>query len=68
MDRSNTQTTLALGLKDAADALGLSHWTLRSYVKQGKLAAVRIGKRILIEPSALQQLIEKGRQAKKENQ
>ena len=54
---------LALGLRQAAEAVGLSHWTLRAYVRQGKIRAVKIGKRILIEPSELQRLVEEGRKA-----
>ena len=54
---------LALGLRQAAEAVGLSHWTLRAYVRRGKLRAVRLGKRVLIEPSELQRLVEQGRKA-----
>jgi len=54
---------LALGLRQAAEAVGLSHWTLRAYVRQGKIRAVKIGRRILIEPSELQRLVEEGRKA-----
>ena len=52
---------LAFGLRQAAEALGLSHWTLRAWVRQGKVQAVRLGRRVLIEPSELQRLIEQGR-------
>ena len=54
---------LALGLKEAAEAVGLSHWQLRKYIREGKLQAVRLGKRVLVEPSELQRLVEQGRQA-----
>ena len=52
---------LALGLRQAAEVVGLSHWTLRAYVRQGKIRAVKIGRRVLIEPSELQRLVEEGR-------
>jgi excisionase family DNA binding protein len=52
---------LAMGLRQAAEAVGLSHWTLRAYARQGKIRAVRIGRRLLIEPAELQRLIEAGR-------
>lgn len=52
---------LAVGLKDAADAVGLSHWTLRKMIAEGKLPAVRINRRVLIELAALRQLIEQNR-------
>ena len=52
---------LALGLRQAAEAVGLSHWTLRLYVRQGKIRALKIGRRVLVEPSELQRLIQQGR-------
>jgi len=52
---------LAVGLKDAAEAVGLSHWTLRKLVSEGKLPAVRINRRVLIELAVLRQLIEQHR-------
>ena len=52
---------LALGVKEAAEALGLSHWTIRKFIREGKLRSVRLGKRVLVEPEALQALIEAGR-------
>jgi excisionase family DNA binding protein len=52
---------LAMGLRQAAEAVGLSHWTLRAYARQGKIRAVRIGRRLLIEPGELQRLVEQGR-------
>ena len=55
------QQRLAIGLKEAADMLGISHWTLRAYIRQGHLKAIRIGTRVLIEPSELERLIEQGR-------
>jgi len=52
---------LALGLKEAAEAIGLSHWQLRKYIREGKLRAVRLGRRVLVEPAELERLIEEGR-------
>lgn len=54
---------LALGLKEAAEAIGLSHWQLRKYIREGKLRAVRLGRRVLVEPQELERLIEAGRKA-----
>ncbi len=56
------QQALSLGLREAAASLGLSHWTLRKYIREGKLQCVRIGKRVLIEPTELNRLIQTGRQ------
>jgi len=55
------QDVLTIGLREAAELTGLSHWTLRGYIRDGRLAAVRIGRRVLIEPASLQRLIEQGR-------
>jgi len=52
---------IAIGIRDAAKAVGLSVWTLRSWIRQGKLRFVRLGRRVLIEPAELQRLIEAGR-------
>jgi excisionase family DNA binding protein len=54
---------LAMGLRQAAEAVGLSHWTLRQYIRAGKIRGVKIGRRVLIEPAELQRLIEAGRKA-----
>jgi excisionase family DNA binding protein len=55
------KTQLLLGLKEAAEAVGLSHWTLRQYVREGKVKAIRLGRRVLIEPDELKRLVEQGR-------
>jgi excisionase family DNA binding protein len=52
---------LVLDIKEAAHALSLSPWTIRRYITDGKLKPVRIGRRVLIEPSELQRLVEAGR-------
>lgn len=53
--------TLAVGINDAAAALNISHWTVRKFIREGRLAAVRIGRRVLIQPAELERLIEQGR-------
>lgn len=52
---------LTIGLREAAELTGLSHWTLRQYIRKGRLRAVRIGRRVLLEPSELARLVETGR-------
>ena len=52
---------LLIGIRDAANALGLSHWTIRQYIREGKIRAVRIGRRVLVEPRELDNLISAGR-------
>jgi excisionase family DNA binding protein len=48
---------LTIGLSEASEALGISHWTLRRYIKDGKIQAVRIGRRVLLEPAELAKLV-----------
>lgn len=55
------QLNLCIGVKEAAASLGISHWSIRKMIRQRRLRAVRIGRRILIEPAELQRLIERGR-------
>jgi excisionase family DNA binding protein len=52
---------LVLSVNEAAHALSLSPWTVRAYIAAGRLKAVRIGRRVLVEPSELQRIIESGR-------
>lgn len=53
--------SLCLGLREAAAALGISHWTLRKYIRNGTVSSVRIGRRVLIEPAELVRLVAQGR-------
>ena len=54
---------LAIGLKDAAMAVGLSVWTLRGWIRHGKLRCVRLGRRVMVEPGELRKLVAQGRSA-----
>jgi excisionase family DNA binding protein len=53
--------SLCLGIKEAAAMLAISPWTVRTYIRRGKLHAVRIGRRVLLEPAELERLVEQGR-------
>ncbi len=59
---------LLFGLWDAAASLGLSHWTLRDWIRKGKLQAVRLGRRVLVEPAELERLIAAGRNGADKNE
>jgi excisionase family DNA binding protein len=48
-------------IEQAAETLGLSPWTIRRYVQDGKIRPVRIGRRVLIETSEIERVIEEGR-------
>lgn len=52
---------IAIGIRDAAKAVGLSVWTLRSWIRRGKLRCVRLGRRVMVEPGELERLVEAGR-------
>jgi len=61
MRKEGIMPQLVISVKDAAQSLGLSPYTLRNWIKQGKIPSVRLGKRVMIEPSTIQQLLAKGR-------
>jgi len=48
-------------IEEAAELWGVSAWTVRAYVRQGKINPVRIGRRVLIEPREIIRVIEEGR-------
>lgn len=52
--------TKLLSIQAAAELLSISPWTVRAYVRQGKLRAVRIGRRVLLQEEEIQRLITSG--------
>jgi excisionase family DNA binding protein len=54
--------------EEAAELWGLSAWTVRAYVRQGKINPVRIGRRVLIEPCEIARVIEAGRRERNPEQ
>jgi excisionase family DNA binding protein len=48
-------------IESAAKTLSLSPWTLRAYIRQGRIRPVRIGRRVLLSSGELQRLIEEGK-------
>jgi excisionase family DNA binding protein len=52
---------LLWNVKEAGNALGLSPWTIRRYIADGKIQTVRLGRRVLIEPGECRRLIEEGK-------
>ena len=55
------ESKLLWNVKEAGVALGLSPWTIRRYITDGKLQTVRLGRRVLVEPSECRRLVEEGR-------
>jgi excisionase family DNA binding protein len=50
-----------LSIERAAQVLGISPWTVRRYIATRKIRPVRIGRRVLLEESELQRIVENGR-------
>ena len=50
-------------LKEASDALNLSHSTLKSWVHTRKIPVVRLGRRTMIKDAVLESMIEGGLEA-----
>lgn len=52
---------LTLGVREAASLLGVSHWTIRRWIRMGKIPALKLGRRTVVELSALRLLVENSR-------
>ena len=48
-------------VEEAAELLGISKWTVRSYIRKGELHPVRLGRRVLVEETELERLIAGGK-------
>lgn len=60
-------TKLALDIKEAAQAVSLSPWTIRKWISTGKIRAIHLGRRVMIEPTELKRLIDMGRRLNNPN-
>ncbi|HUD23214.1 MAG TPA: helix-turn-helix domain-containing protein [Acidobacteriaceae bacterium] len=49
-----------LGVAEAEARTGVSRWTWRRWAYDGKIASVKLGKRLLIPTSEIQRLIDRG--------
>jgi excisionase family DNA binding protein len=49
-------------VEQAAGLLGISPWTVRSYIRDGKLKPVRLGRRVLLAEGELERLVAKAQQ------
>ena len=47
-------------VESAAKTLSLSPWTVRAYIRQGRIRPVRIGRRVLISEDELQKIVKQG--------
>jgi excisionase family DNA binding protein len=55
---------LALSIEEAAELIAVSPWTIRAWIKQGKLVATRLGRRVCITPEALKEFVRDGTSSK----
>jgi excisionase family DNA binding protein len=49
--------TKLLSVEGAAELLSISKWTVRSYIRDGKLQPVRIGRRVLLAETELERFV-----------
>jgi len=49
-----------LRIENAAEALDVSHWTLRLWAKQRRLKTVRVGNRLMIPASEVARIARQG--------
>ena len=57
MDQKNRRW----GSRKPPACLGRARGRVRQYIREGKIARVRIGRRVLVEPAELERLVEAGR-------
>jgi excisionase family DNA binding protein len=50
-----------LSVDAAANVVGVSKYTLRSWIRQRRVASIRLGRRVLLDPADLEVLIRAGR-------
>ncbi len=48
-------------INGAAQVLRISPWTVRAYIREGRIRPVRIGRRVLLEETELQRIVDEGR-------
>lgn len=46
-----------LTVDQTAEYVGLSSWTVRYWIREGKLPSVKIGRRVLVERTELDRLV-----------
>jgi excisionase family DNA binding protein len=52
-----------LSVEETGQMTGLSPWTIRALIRSGKLGRVKIGRRVLVETSAVRAFIESCKEA-----
>jgi len=52
-----TDNLQLVGVNEAAGLLGMSHWNLRVWAYKGRIASVKIGRRLLFQRSELERVV-----------
>jgi excisionase family DNA binding protein len=62
--RENRRLTMQplKSVEQAAELLAISPWTVRGYIKTGKLKPVRLGRRVLLAEDELERLVAEGQE------
>ncbi len=47
-----------LAIQTVAERLGVTHWTVRTWLKQGRLGYTKVGRRLLVRADAVEALLE----------
>lgn len=47
-------------VESAAKLLSLSPWTIRAYIRQGRIKPVRVGRRVLMSHAELRRIVAEG--------
>jgi excisionase family DNA binding protein len=61
------QEVLTVGVREAAAILGVSPWSIRRWVRLGRLPAVKLGRRTVLELAALQRFVANSRIGEDQN-
>jgi len=48
-------------IEEAAGLLGISPWTVRKDIREGRLTPVRLGRRVLLEEAELERFVAEGK-------
>ena len=59
-ERTTSETRLALGVQEVADALGVSRELVKQLIRTGELPSVKLGRRRLISRKALERFLAGG--------
>lgn len=50
-----------LSVEEAAAIIGVSRYTLRAWLREGRLAHIRLGRRVVLDPADLARFVDAGR-------